>query len=69
MNEVIIRELTYKYDKKIIFDNISFNIEENTFTNIIINNGEGKTTLIKILSGLLEYKLTSPEDRKSFLSE
>ena len=56
MNEVIIRELTYKYDKKIIFDNISFNIEENTFTNIIINNGEGKTTLIKILSGLLQYK-------------
>lgn len=56
MNEVIIRELTYKYDKKIIFDNISFNIEENTFTNIIINNGEGKTTLIKILSGLLSYK-------------
>lgn len=56
MNEVIIRDLNFKYEKNIIFDNITVNIKDNEFTNIIIKNGKGKTTLIKILAGLLPYK-------------
>lgn len=56
MDEVIIRDLNFKYEKKVIFDNLSVNIKDNEFTNIIIKNGEGKTTLIKILAGFLPYK-------------
>jgi ATP-binding cassette subfamily F protein 3 len=54
--EVIIRfdEVTYKYnDKKMILDEASFSIRENSKITIMGQNGAGKTTIFKLLTGKL----------------
>ena len=47
--------LTYKIKEKIILENIKLDIEKNTWVSIIGPNASGKTTLIKILAGILPY--------------
>ena len=46
------------YDKdkneQIIFDNLNLKIEKNDFIGIAGKSGEGKTTLLKIISGILK---------------
>ena len=44
----------FGYDDKIILDNISFVISEKERVGLIGANGEGKTTLIRLLAGALE---------------
>lgn len=52
MNNIIeIKNLTYKN----IFKDFNLNIEEKDFITVIGPNDSGKTTLVKILSGLKEY--------------
>lgn len=48
-----INELTYTINKKKILDNINFNIEDNSITQIFGPNGAGKTTLFKIMAGII----------------
>lgn len=48
-----VKNLDYSYDDKLIFDNLSFFIEKNTINSIIGPNNCGKTTLIRILCGIL----------------
>ena len=48
-----IRDLTFKYQENIIFDNLNLDIYEGTFTTIVGLNGSGKTTLAKLLSGFI----------------
>ena len=55
-NIIKIDELTYKIKNKKILNNISLNIEKNTWISIVGPNGSGKSTLIKILAGLLPYE-------------
>jgi len=55
-NIVKIDELTYKNNNRVIINNLSLNIEKNTWVSVIGPNGSGKTTLIKILSCLLPYE-------------
>jgi len=44
--------LTHSFDKKVIFDNLQFSIKKST-TNLILGpNSSGKTTLIRLLSGI-----------------
>ena len=43
-------ELTGEY--KVIFNNLSLSIKKGTFTTILGNNGCGKSTLVRLLSGL-----------------
>ena len=49
------------YDKdkneQIIFDNLNLKIEKNDFIGIAGKSGEGKTTLLKIISGILKQLL------------
>lgn len=52
---ISIRNLRFKYHNKSIFDNFNLEIEENKIISIIGPNGCGKSTLIKILVGLLKY--------------
>lgn len=47
-------DVRFCYDEVCAINNVTFSIEENTLTAIIGPNGGGKSTLFKILSGLLK---------------
>lgn len=52
-----IKKLTFSYNKKIIFDNLNFEIKKNQVIGIIGSNGSGKTTLVNLIMGLINnYK-------------
>lgn len=53
---VNIENLNFKYKNKIIFSNFDLDIKEKTITTIIGPNGCGKSTLVKILVGLLKFE-------------
>ncbi|MEK4145553.1 ABC transporter ATP-binding protein [Robertmurraya sp. FSL W8-0741] len=61
MNVIECKGLTKAYFRKNVLDGLSFTIEENKITGLIGRNGVGKTTLVKILAGLI--KETSGEVR------
>ena len=46
--------LNKSYGKKVVLDNVSFEIEEGSIVGLLGPNGCGKTTLIKILTGLIK---------------
>lgn len=49
-----INNLKFSYPNKEVFRGLSLTIEEGTFTTIVGNNKSGKTTLIKLMCGLLD---------------
>ncbi|HAY3538477.1 ABC-F family ATP-binding cassette domain-containing protein [Elizabethkingia anophelis] len=51
MNYVTAENLTKSYGIKVLFKNISFNINEGDKIAIVAKNGSGKSTLLKILTG------------------
>ena len=58
MNKVLeAKNISFAYDKKEIFDDISFSIEKGDVLSILGPNGTGKTTLLKCLNGL--HKINS----------
>lgn len=54
-NIIEINNLCFNYKDKIVFDKFNLNIERGSFTTIIGENDSGKTTLVKILTGILKY--------------
>ncbi len=46
--------LTHYYGKKLIYENMSFNIKNGSILGLLGKNGTGKTTTINILNGYLE---------------
>ena len=50
---VTINNLRFSYGKKIVFENISFNMESGKIYGLLGENGVGKTTLLRIIAGLL----------------
>ncbi|WP_192930265.1 ABC transporter ATP-binding protein [Alkaliphilus pronyensis] len=46
--------ITFKYDEATIINNITFQIEKNSFITIIGPNGSGKSTLLKLLASNLK---------------
>ncbi|MDP2691671.1 MAG: metal ABC transporter ATP-binding protein [bacterium] len=50
---VSVKNLSFRYNKEWILKNISFDIRQGEYVGIIGPNGGGKTTLVKILLGLL----------------
>lgn len=48
-----VQNLHYEYNKTSLISSVSFEIEAGTFTVIAGNNESGKTTLLKLLAGLL----------------
>jgi NitT/TauT family transport system ATP-binding protein len=49
---ITINNISKKFDNKIIFDNFYLPIEENQITSILGPSGIGKTTLLKLITGL-----------------
>lgn len=58
MEKIIeIKDLSFEYKEGVkTIDNISFSIEKGTYTTILGHNGSGKSTIAKLLMGLLEKK-------------
>jgi ABC-2 type transport system ATP-binding protein len=48
-----INDLKFGYGRKIVFENISFNMELGKIYGLLGENGVGKTTLLRIIAGLL----------------
>lgn len=53
MELINISDLSYKYQKTLALDNINLKVMENDFLAIIGPNGGGKSTLLKLILGLL----------------
>ena len=55
MSVIHVKDLNYSYEKgKPVVRNVSFDIEEGSYTTVIGHNGSGKSTIAKLLLGLLE---------------
>lgn len=55
MEKIRVEDLTFSYDKtRNAVEHVSFTIEEGSYTTIIGHNGSGKSTIAKLLIGLLE---------------
>lgn len=51
MNYISVENLTKSYGIKVLFENVSFHINEGDKIAIVAKNGSGKSTLLKILTG------------------
>ena len=63
--------LSYKFDDKYIFSNLSFEFADDSVFKLVGDNGSGKSTLLKILSGIYknyEGDLSFSEDDLVFYS-
>lgn len=49
-----LKEVAKYYDGRAIFDDVSLNLEEGTVTTFVGHNGCGKTTLLRVISGLVK---------------
>ena len=57
MSLIEVKNLSYSYNEnKKAVDNVSFSIEKGTYTTIIGHNGSGKSTIAKLIAGLLPIK-------------
>ena len=51
MNLISVENLSKAYGEKIIFDNLTFGIDDTDKIGVIGVNGTGKSTLLKIIAG------------------
>ena len=55
MNSIVkVENLSFGYNKAKVLENVNFNIEKQDFVALIGPNGGGKTTLLKLMIGLLK---------------
>ena len=53
-NVVEVNSLSFGYDNQMLFEDVTFQVEEGDFAAIIGDNGVGKSTMIKLLLGFLK---------------
>jgi len=53
---VELRDINVKYKEKVVFKDFNLKIQNNTITGIIGEIGSGKTTILKMLIGLIKYE-------------
>jgi zinc transport system ATP-binding protein len=51
-----IQQLSYRYEKDMVLENINLTIPEGSFLAIVGPNGSGKSTLLKLILGLLKLQ-------------
>ncbi len=52
-----VEKLTFSYDQEVnAVEDVSFSVEEGSYTAVIGHNGSGKSTVAKLITGLLEKK-------------
>ena len=51
---ITVKNLVKTFDKKVILDNISFNVNDGEILSVVGFSGSGKSTVLKLISGLLE---------------
>ena len=49
-----VKNLVKSFDKKVILDNISFRVDDGKILSIVGFSGSGKSTVLKLISGLIE---------------
>ncbi len=56
MNQIAIKcdNITHYYGKRLIYENLSFEVKSGTILGLLGKNGTGKTTIINILNGYLK---------------
>ncbi|HBS91836.1 MAG TPA: energy-coupling factor ABC transporter ATP-binding protein, partial [Erysipelotrichaceae bacterium] len=55
MKQVEVKNLRFSYDDEVdAVKNVSFSVEKGTYTCIIGHNGSGKSTIAKLLIGLID---------------
>jgi len=54
MSVIEVRDVSFKYGTHTVLENVCFSVSEGEYLGIIGPNGGGKTTLIKIMLGLLQ---------------
>lgn len=54
MTAIICESLTKAFKKTTVLDSITLTVEEHTVNSVVAPDGSGKTTLIKVLTGLLK---------------
>lgn len=60
MDKIIeVKDVSFKYDKEYVLENVSFDINKGEFVGIIGANGTGKSTLIKLILGILKPDMGS----------
>ena len=65
MKKILVAEnLSYKINDTKLFQNLSFSLNEGAAIHILGSNGSGKTSLLKIISGLT--KQTKGEIEKNY---
>lgn len=55
-NIVEIKDLSFSYENKILYDGFSLTLKAGTFTTIMGKSGNGKSTLAKIMAGVVSSK-------------
>ncbi len=53
---MILKNIVKKYDEKVVFDHLDFELFDGEITAILGASGCGKTTLLNIISGLTDYE-------------
>lgn len=54
MKKIVVENINFSYDQEQeVVKNVSFDVEEGSYTTIIGHNGSGKSTIAKLLMGLL----------------
>lgn len=54
MSVIEVKNITKRFNDKLVLDNVSFNIEEGEIFGLLGPNGAGKSTLINLMVGLLK---------------
>ncbi len=57
-----VKNLSATYDKKSVFANLNFTLEDNSFTALCGKNGSGKSTLLSLMAGIIPAGLNYSGD-------